>query len=119
MRQEQFLAMMPYISTDLVATIVEKQNVSEEEAIKKLYDSRLYAVLEDEQTKVWQYSTSMLYSLLVQEEKSGQEVWKLFDRYGVFAYLREFYDVLHTTGHQYINHDIDIYLESRGAKLPE
>lgn len=36
MRQEQFLAMMPYISTDLVATIVEKQNVSEEEAIKKI-----------------------------------------------------------------------------------
>ena len=50
---------------------------------------------------------------------SGQEVWKLFDRYGVFAYLREFYDVLHTTGHQYINHDIDIYLESHGAKLQE
>ena len=27
---------------------------------------------------------------------------------------REFYDVLHTTGHHYINNDIDIYLNSRG-----
>ena len=71
MKQEQFLAIMPYISTDLVKTIVEKQTVSEEEAIKKLYDSKLYAALEDEQTKVWQYSTFMLYSLLVQEEISG------------------------------------------------
>ena len=33
-------------------------------------------------------------------------------------YLREFYDVLHTTGYQYINNDIDIYLKSRGAMVP-
>lgn len=45
---------------------------------------------------------------------SGQEVALLFDRYGVFDYIREFYDVLHTTGHHYINNDIDIYLNSRG-----
>lgn len=45
---------------------------------------------------------------------SGQEVSSLFDRYGVFDYIREFYDVLHTTGHNYINNDIDIYLNSRG-----
>ena len=37
---------------------------------------------------------------------SGQEVALLFDRYGVFDYIREFYDVLHTTGHHYINNDI-------------
>lgn len=45
---------------------------------------------------------------------SGREVSALFDRYGVFDYIREFYDVLHTTGHHYINNDIDIYLRSRG-----
>ena len=42
------------------------------------------------------------------------KVSSLFERYGVFDYLREFYDVLHTTGHHYINNDIDIYLNSRG-----
>lgn len=45
---------------------------------------------------------------------SGHEVSALFDRYAVFDYIREFYDVLHTTGHNYINNDIDIYLNSRG-----
>ena len=30
-------------------------------------------------------------------------------------YIREFYDVLHTTGYNYINNDIDIFLDSRGA----
>ena len=71
MSQEQFAAMMPYISTDLVAMIAEKQNISYEEAIKKLYVSKLYATLEKEETKVWQYSTQMLYSLFEQEEQTG------------------------------------------------
>ena len=71
MGQEQFAAIMPYISTDLVAMIIAKQNISEEEAIKKLYSSKLYAVLEKEETKVWQYSTQMLYSLFEQEENNG------------------------------------------------
>lgn len=70
MGQEQFIAIMPYIITDLVSLIVEKQNISEEVAIKKLYSSKLYAALEKEETKVWQYSTQMLYSLFEQEEKN-------------------------------------------------
>ena len=45
---------------------------------------------------------------------SGREVFQLFDHYRVFDYIREFYDVLHTTGYQYINNDIDIYLNARG-----
>lgn len=48
---------------------------------------------------------------------SGAEVVGIFDRYGVFDYIREFYDVLHTTGHNYINNDIDIYLKSRGVEI--
>ncbi len=72
MGQEQFNAIMPYISADLVSLISAKQNISNEEAIKKLYASGLYAALEKEDTKVWQYSTQMLYSLFEQEEKTGQ-----------------------------------------------
>ena len=71
MSQEQFVAMMPYISADLVSMIAEKQNISHEEAINKLYASKLYAALEKEETKVWQYSTQMLYSLFEQEEQTG------------------------------------------------
>ena len=48
---------------------------------------------------------------------SGKEVIDLFLRYGIFDYIREFYDVLHTTGHQYTNNDIDIYLRSGGMEL--
>lgn len=71
MGQEQFTALMPYIITDLINFISEKDNISEEETMKKLYSSKLYEVLENEETKLWQYSTQMLYSLFKQEEKNG------------------------------------------------
>ena len=67
MGQEQFAEIMPYISADLVGMIVKKKNISEPDAITKLY-----AALEQEDTKVWQYSTDMLYSLLEQEERTGE-----------------------------------------------
>lgn len=72
MGQEQFAAIMPYISADLVGIIAKKENISEYDAITKLYNSKLYASLEQEDTKVWQYSTDMLYLLFKQEEKTGK-----------------------------------------------
>lgn len=51
----------------------------------------------------------------VHKALSGKQTVELFQRYGVFDYLNEFYDILHTTGYQYINNDIDIYLKSRNA----
>ena len=70
MSQEQFAAILPYISADLISMIVNKKSLSEEAAILKLYTSKLYAALEQEDTKLWQYSTQMLYSLLEQEEQT-------------------------------------------------
>lgn len=72
MGQEQFVLMMSNISAALVAKIAEKQNISDAEALENLYSSSLYALLEQEDTKVWQYSTEMLYSLYEQELKSGE-----------------------------------------------
>ena len=70
MRQDQFAAIMPYISTDLVGMIAKKNKISENDAIAN--NSKLYAILEQEETKVWQYSTEMLYSLFEQEEETGK-----------------------------------------------
>ena len=71
MGQEQFNAIMPVISADIIKMICEKREITEKEAIRQLYASRLYAELEKEETKVWQYSTHMLFSLLEQEWNSG------------------------------------------------
>lgn len=55
----------------------------------------------------------------VHKSLTGKQVVKLFETYGVFDYIREFYDILHTTGYQFINQDIDIYLNARNAIIPE
>lgn len=75
MGQEQFIAIMPYISSDLVGMIATKNDITENEALTKLYASKLYAMLEQEETKLWQYSTNMLYSLFEQENQTGTIVF--------------------------------------------
>ena len=75
MGQEQFNAILPIICADLVYKISVKQNISEEEAINKLYSSKFYTVLEKEDTKVWQYSTDMLFSLFEQDETTGRIIY--------------------------------------------
>lgn len=44
---------------------------------------------------------------------SGVEAMEIFKKYKVFDYLNACYDVLHTTGRDYIIEDIDIYINVR------
>ena len=66
-------------------------------------------------SKEMEFAIFCLENYKYYKQLNGKQILDLFNRYGVFDYLREFYDVLHTTGHHYINHDIDIYLKSRNA----
>lgn len=68
-------------------------------------------------SKEMTFTVFCLENYKIHRNLNGQEVFSLFERYGVFDYIQEFYDVLHTTGHRYINNDIDIYLNSRGALI--
>lgn len=67
-------------------------------------------------SKEMAFTVFCLENYKIHRNLNGQEVSSLFEQYGVFDYIREFYDVLHTTGYNYINNDIDIYLKSRGYK---
>ena len=48
-----------------------------------------------------------------QHSLTGKQVAELFDKYGVYDYINEFYDILHTTSEDYVNYDIDKYLKAR------
>lgn len=50
-----------------------------------------------------------------QKKMTGKEVMALFNQYSVCEYIRDFYEVLHTTGTRYIINDIDLYIKSRQA----
>ncbi|WP_425755034.1 DUF3791 domain-containing protein [Ihubacter sp. rT4E-8] len=68
-------------------------------------------------SKEMKFTALCLESYKLHRGLSGKEVARLFSDYGVFDYIYEFYDVLHTTGYDYINNDIDLYLKSRGAVI--
>ena len=69
-------------------------------------------------SKEMSFTVFCIESYKVHRSLTGKQTVELFQRYGVFDYLHEFYDVLHTTGYQYINKDIDIYLKARNATIP-
>ncbi len=48
-----------------------------------------------------------------QKGMTGSEVINLFNKYSVCEYIKSFYEVLHTTGTNYIVSDIDSYIKSR------
>ncbi len=68
-------------------------------------------------SKEMKFTIFCLESYKLHRNLTGKAVSKLFTDYGVFDYINEFYDVLHTTGDSYINNDIDIYLRSRGISI--
>ena len=71
MDKEKFSVILPIIVSDLTAFIVDKENLSEKEAIRMVYSSQIYKYLENEDTKFWHYSTGKLYLMLKEEQKNG------------------------------------------------
>ena len=72
MEKSKFAVILPFICADLANMISKEENLSEEEAISSLYASELYAQLEKEETKLWQYSTPMLYQLYRKSMETGK-----------------------------------------------
>ena len=71
---KQFELVLQTISMGLVAKIVADTGLDEDVAIEQLYSSRLYEVLEREDTKVWHYSVHKLFDLWDEEMRTGQLV---------------------------------------------
>ena len=72
MEKAKFAAILPFICADLANMISKEENITEEEAISSLYASDLYAQLEKEETKLWQYSTPMLYKMYRKSIENGK-----------------------------------------------
>ena len=71
MEQKKFEAMLILIVLKVVSLIVEKYEVDEVTASKRFYESKVYSLLEEEDTKVWQLSPLMLFCMYDEEVKTG------------------------------------------------
>jgi hypothetical protein len=65
-------AVIAMITPGIINLLMEKRGFNLTEASKTLYNSELYKVLEDEETKVWRLGYPLLYDLLEEELTTGQ-----------------------------------------------
>lgn len=71
MNERSFETLLYVVTAAAVAKIMELNNWSEDVAMERFTQSRLYSYLEQEDTKVWQYSALMLATLF-NEERTGR-----------------------------------------------
>jgi hypothetical protein len=68
----EFEGILPVIVSGLAQKIADKQHIGEKTVLESLYASKLYALLEREETGVWQYSVSFLYEKYREEANTGE-----------------------------------------------
>lgn len=71
MNERSFETLLYGITAHTVAQIMELNGWSEDAAMERFTQSKLYSYLEREETKVWQYSSLMLAQLF-NEERAGR-----------------------------------------------
>jgi hypothetical protein len=67
-----FEVLLPLKVEGIVEQLIEERKMSLQNALEYLYSSRLYALLECEETKIWYYSPQMLLYLLENEKDTGE-----------------------------------------------
>jgi hypothetical protein len=71
MTEKDFEIMLYGITANVIVKIMELNNWSEDVAMERFAQSKVYSYLEREETKVWHYSSLMLAQLF-NEERAGK-----------------------------------------------
>lgn len=71
MTPQKFSALMAVLTPPLVELIMQNKGLTNIDAAKLLYNSALYAMLENEKSKLWHLSPLTLYELLEEELAVG------------------------------------------------
>ena len=139
-------AMLPFVMRELVDTVMKRKTLPLEDALYYIYSSNLYKALLDENTKLWYSSTLSLYEALEKEKTEQKKVQKdnpkillfqmfcaenyretknisaketllLFSNHGVFEFLYENFEMLHTQDTEYILDTIITYINKNKSVL--
>ena len=71
MGEEKFSAVMSVLVEQVVHLIIENYAYDEITASNEFYSSKVYALLEQEDTKLWHFSPPTLFNLFDEEKKTG------------------------------------------------
>lgn len=72
MDKDKFSAILPIITAAVTDKIAATYHLDGDAAIEMLYSTQLYLFLEDEHTKVWQYSADKIFDLYRKEIETGE-----------------------------------------------
>lgn len=71
MEQKKFEAMLVLIVPKVIGLIVQESGLDEVAATKAFYESKVYSLLEQEDTKLWHLSPLTLFDMYDEERKTG------------------------------------------------
>ena len=71
MKEEKFGAVMGILVPQIIRLITENYAYDEMTAANEFYRSDLYALLEQEDTKLWHFSPLTLFNMFDEEKKTG------------------------------------------------
>ena len=72
MEQQKFRALIVLIVPQIIELIVRYDGVDEISAAKDFYQSKVYSLLEEEETKIWQLSPLTIYHMYHEEQSTGK-----------------------------------------------
>jgi hypothetical protein len=70
--QKNVSSVIAFITPGILTLLMEQRGLNLLDASRLLYNSELYKVLEEEKTKLWRLSYSMLYDMLEEELETGK-----------------------------------------------
>lgn len=71
MEKKKFEALLVIIVPQVINLITESYQSDEVTASKEFYESRVYSILEQEDTKLWHFSALTLFNMFDEEKKTG------------------------------------------------
>lgn len=71
MDQKKFEAMLVLIVPKVIGLIVQEIGLDEVTATRSFYESKVYSLLEQEDTKLWHLSPLTLFNMYTEERQTG------------------------------------------------
>lgn len=71
MEKKKFEAMLVLLVPQVIHLITESYSYDEVTASKEFYESRVYSLLEEEDTKLWHLSALTLFNMFDEEKRTG------------------------------------------------
>ena len=71
MEKQKFEAVLMLLVPQILSLVTERYSWDEVTAHKEFYDSKVYALLEQEDTKLWHLSALTLFNMFDEERQTG------------------------------------------------